>query len=340
MKKLLKPIAVLAILLALWAVVKYTRRDPTRPDKNKALTVHVEPASINRIEVIHSGDTVQIRQAGTSWEVETPAGYKPADAQAITSALATLNEISTTDIVSHNPEKQEEYKVDEAGATRLTVYGPAESVLEDLLLGKMGGFESQQAAIQQGRINERQFYTFIRRTGDDRVFKVQSFFGGLMGSSSDQWRDHDLFHIRPQDVVWIAAAWPENKFTVEKNEQGAWTLAEPPQPDSLVVDSTRIMQLVNTLSNFRATGFVDSTLAETGLAAPALTVTVRLADGSEQTVLTGSQVPEGQNLFYSARQGEPQLYTLAAFRIDQVKKDPATLLKKKPEEEAGEESVK
>ncbi|MFH1068445.1 MAG: DUF4340 domain-containing protein [Candidatus Glassbacteria bacterium] len=333
LKKLLKPLVILAALLAVWIAVNYTRKDPTRPDMEKALTVHLDPAAISRIEIARGADTVQIRQAGATWEVRTPAGFKPADQQAIASAVGTLNEITTTDIVSHNKEKQTDYQVDLPSGTRVTVYGPAESVLEDLILGKMGGFENQQTAIQQGRINERQFYTFIRRASDDRVFKVQSFFGGLMGTSAEQWRDHNLFRFRPQDAVRVSAVWPEKRYVVEKNPQGAWTLAEPAPPDSMAVDSTRVLQLVNILSSFTASGFVDSTVAAAGFDSPSLTIAVRLADGSEQTVLAGARVPEGQNLFYGAHQGESQLYTLAEFRLDQVRKDPAVLLKKKEQVE-------
>jgi hypothetical protein len=330
MNKLIKPLIVLIILLAVWLMVKYTGRDFSRPDPEKTLAVQLDETLIRRIEINRGEEGVSLLHSATGdWQVKTEQGIKPAEAEAVASALANLNGISTSDIVSHNPEKQAEYRVDDANGTKLRVYGEGDALLEGLVVGKLGGFESQAMAVQQGRIDESRFFTYMRRGDSDRVYKVKGFFAGILGVDAEQWRDHVLMKFEPSEVQQISLAYPDEKIVLEKDINGSWAMT---QPQASSVDSTVVERMAASLSTMRASSFVDSLLpAETlGFDQPTVLVGVKLANGSEQKVSVGSELED--NLYYCVKEHDEQVYTLARFRLDQFMKRSPELVKEDLEE--------
>ncbi len=332
MNKFAKPLIVLLVLLAVWVAVKAFRRDPARPDADKALVVNVDTSGISRIEIVRGADTVSVEHGASGWMVATRYGLKPAEDEAVASALANLNGISSTDVVSHNPGKQQEFMVDDAGGTHVSLYGPGGTVIEGLIVGKLGGFESQQTAIAQGRINEKQFHSYIRRSGSDRVFKVQGFFGGLLSTDSEQWREHDIIKFHPAQLKSFTTTTPDHELSMRLNAENTWEMVSPAVPDSMQVDSTAVFRLITALGSFRASGLIDTTVANTGLEQPVLTIEAELFDGTSYKVAVGAEAPEEQNLHYCRREGNDQLFTVAEFRMDQVNKPQEELLIEKAQE--------
>jgi Domain of unknown function (DUF4340) len=99
------------------------------------------------------------------------------------------------------------------------------------------------------------------------------------------------------------------------------------------VDSTAVFRLLNALGSFRASGLIDTTVAETGLEQPMLQIEAVLYDGTSYKVSVGAEAPEEQNLYYCRRQGSDQLFTVAEFRMNQVNKPPQELLIEKAGEQ-------
>ncbi len=332
MNKFAKPLIVLIVLLAAWVAVKVSSRDPARPDADKALVVSVDTSGISRIEITRGADTVSVEHGVDGWIVATEYGPKPAEGEAVSSALVNLNGINTTDVISHNPQKQQEYLVDDAGGTRVSLFGPGGAVLEELIIGKLGGFESQQAALSQGQFNQKQFHTYVRRAGTDRVYKVQGFFGGMLGTDPQQWREHDIMKFHPAQLKSFTATTPDYQLSMQLNADNVWEMVSPAVPEGMEVDSTAVFRLISALGSFRASGLVDTTVAETGLEQPLLTIEAVLHDGISYKVRVGAEAPEEQNLHYCRIEGSDQMFTVAEFRMDQINKPPEELMTEKAEE--------
>ncbi len=318
--KLLKPLLILIGLLAVWAIVHFTSARPDRPDESDVFSVRIDTAAVSRIEVSRaSGQLVLLRDQG-AWSVRTPAGLRPAEKDQIASALNTLNSIETTNLVNHNPEKQAEYQVDESGGTRVKVFGAGDALLCDLVIGRIGGFDQRMMYSQQS-FNPQDFYTFMRRADSPRAYKVQGFFGAMMGTEAEQWRDHTLMSFEPGLARRIELVFPDTRAELTADSLRGWTLAGGAAPDSQLVQ-----QMVSTLATLRAGGFVDSLPpADTlGLTPPQFTVRVQLADGSSQALEVGKETAD--NLFFCRVPGKEQVYTLARYRVDQVRKRPEEII--------------
>jgi len=325
MNRLLKPLIVLIVLLAVALVVHYTGTDRSRPDADVTLQVSLDPAAIERVEISRLENQVTLLNGVTGWAVKTPFGIKPADSDAILAAIGDLSKIENARLVSHNPEKQSEYRVDEGSGTVVKFFGDGDKVLEELVIGRLGGFQQQQMMMpgSSGGINPQSLYTFMRRAGSDRVFKVQGFFASITGTDYDQWRDHNLCTFTTDQVSKLTLTSAAERIVLEADTAGSWTMLEP---EAAVADPDTVAQILRSLGSLRADGFQDSTFTdeELGLAAPAYQVAVELTDGSKQALDIGS-LEFKENYFYARKPGEPQVYTLAGYRLDQIMKSSGSL---------------
>jgi len=322
MNRLLKPLIVLIILVAVVLIVQYTGTDRSRPDADVSFELALDPVEIERVEISRLESQVTLLNGVTGWSVKTPFGIKPADTEAILSAVKDLSDIKDARLVSHNPEKQAEYRVDESGGTLVKFVGSRNKVLAELVIGKLGGFQQQAMMSQSSGINPQSLYTFMRRAGSDRVFKVQGFFASITGTDPDQWRDHNLCSFSADQVKRLTLASGEETVVLEADTTGSWAMLEPVTADA---NPDTVSQLLRSLGTLRADGFQDSTLTdeELGLASPAYRIAVDLSEGPGVSLEIGSQFKE--NFFYARKAGEPQVYTLAGYRLDQILKSSRAL---------------
>lgn len=87
-----------------------------------------------------------------------------------------------------------------------------------------------------------------------------------------------------------------------------WIITPSGQP----ADRLRVNSVIFRLANVRATYRVENATndAEFGLAAPALTATIGLADGSNQSLMIGQKAP-AESGTYVRKAGDPSVYLLS-----------------------------
>ncbi|MCE5272794.1 DUF4340 domain-containing protein [bacterium] len=320
--KLLKPLLILIVLLALWAVVHFMSDRPDRPDEADVFKVQIDTTKVSRIEVSRTGGQLVLLRDQGAWSVQTPSGPRPAENDQIVSALSTLGSIQTSSLVSHNPDKQAEFQVDEASGTRVKVFGGGQEPFADIVIGRIGGFDQRRMYSQQS-FNPQDFYTFMRRADSPNVFKVQGFFGAMLGTDSEQWRDHTLLAFDPAQARRVELMFPDTRAALQADTSGhVWRI----EGGGAAPDSTVLRQMLGTLSSLRASTFVDSLppADSLGLDPPQFTLRVTLADGATQGLEVGKET--ANNLFFCRVPGKEQVCTLARYRLDQVRKRPEELV--------------
>lgn len=327
MNKLIKPLLLLVILLAAWIVIRRVSDRPDRPGRDDIFAVEIDEAAVSRMEISRAGESLTLQRAGEGWTVVTDQGPKPADQAQVTSALSSLGGIRTTNLVSHNPDRQAEFQVDEAQGTRVRIFGQGDRPDTDLIIGKIGGFNQREIYSQRG-INPQDFFTFMRSADSERVYRVQGFFGGFLGTDAEQWRDHNLMSFSPDQALRLELEYPESAVALARDTEGVWRMLRPEEAEA---DGEVVRQMLNTLSVMRASGFGDNVPEDSlGLTVPRLTVRVQLEDGTAFGLEVGAEIED--NLFYCRVPGEPQVYTLARYRLDQVEKSPQELIRKEDPE--------
>ena len=102
--------------------------------------------------------------------------------------------------------------------------------------------------------------------------------------------DLTIFTIEEREIRRIEVARGGQTTTVDRDEQGEWTVQPSGQPG----DRARLSGLMFRLASLNASRRVAEApedLAQFGLDQPALTATVTVADGSTHTLLVGGKAP-------------------------------------------------
>ncbi|MEA2062388.1 MAG: DUF4340 domain-containing protein [Gemmatimonadota bacterium] len=334
MNRLIKPLIILAVLVAIALAVHYTGTDRSRPDAEISFRIALDSTAVERVEISRQDAQVTLLKGSQGWTVKTPFGIKPADEEAITSAISSLVQISQAELVSHNPDKQAEYRTDDASGTRVKFIGAGDKVLEDLIVGKLGGFEQQQRMMamggQPGQFDPQSFHTYMRPAGSGRVFKVPGFFASITGADPDQWRDHVICSFPASKAVRLTLASGDRITVLEPDTAGLWEVAGDQRAPA---DSMTVAAMLRSLGSFRAESFQDSALTdeELGLDKPSFQMAAELEDGTRVEVEIGKEYQD--DYFYARRVGAGQVYRLPRYRLEQIMKNRTEILTGKKEGE-------
>ncbi len=107
--------------------------------------------------------------------------------------------------------------------------------------------------------------------------------------------------------------------TVEKGEDGQWTITEP---GAYRADQSSVESLVSDVAQLDSNRLVDENVTDTagyGFEEPSLTVIAHRADGEPVTLMVGDETPTGGNNFAWV-EGDPRLFTLASWTKTSLEK--------------------
>jgi hypothetical protein len=131
---------------------------------------------------------------------------------------------------------------------------------------------------------------------------------GKPGGQPADKPDLTFLKFDEQSVRKLEVSRADRKMTAERNEQGEWTLVPSGEPGDRGRLSTPIFRLSGLAASRRVVESADD-LDQYGLATPALTVTVTLADGSTPTLLVGNKAP-GEIGTYAKTPDSPAVYLI------------------------------
>jgi hypothetical protein len=293
-------------LVALFALRQPEKGESAR-DRQRPLG-KIDSAELDTLAVTRGGATTTIKKDGTKYKVTAPLAY-PADDAAAKAAFDVLANLELTDLVTENKTKHAEFELQEGKAIHVVAKSEKNGgkVLADILVGKFIG---------NG--------TMIRLAGKDDVWKANSGLRAAVDKGPSDWRDKsiagfafgdaELITVKSKDGVVIAkksgkGPAGEDQFTIESSA---------PKIDKL--DNSVPSGIVSALASFKANDFADGvSLAQAGLDAPTLTVTVALKGGKSVTVLVGNKKGED---YYVKNADAPQIYLVNKANIDRINKRP------------------
>ena len=236
-----------------------------------------------------------IKKEGDKYKVTAPVPYA-AEEPTAQAAFEALTKLELGDLVTENKAKHAEFELEDGKAVHVVAKSSKDGkVLADLLVGK---------AVGSG--------TMVRLAGKDEGVAGR-------GRPAQQLRpcavrlarqvDHDrrggrrrAAHRQGQDGSVVIAKKTGGKVSGGTDDK--WELVTSvPKVDKL--DNSVPVGIASALSTFKTNDFADGAkLADTGLDAPALTVTVALKGGKSVTVLIGNM--KGPDDYYVKTADAPQ----------------------------------
>lgn len=285
----------------------------------------LKAADFDTLVVTKEGKATTLKRQGDGFAVVAPVSY-PAEKDAAREAFEAVETLEFTHIVSDQKSKHAEFEVGDESLRVTAQKGEAKVV--DLLIGKSLGAQ-----------------TLVRLQGKDEVWQAKGSLKWKFDKDSAGWRDKTVLSFEEANVEGLEVkAADGSRIVLEKPAKPADAKAEgeakdpsqgeqagQPTPEGWrIVESSLPVDhldksipdgMVNALYSFRANDFADAATAEeTGLDAPRLTVTVKLQDDKNATLLIGKM--KGEDEFYVKKEGGDQVFVVKKWNLDRANKRP------------------
>ena len=207
--KKLTILAVVAVLLVLWAVVqsRVANRRTIQTDEIAYLIQGLDPAAIGAIILGTGEDAVSLKRQGNGFVVASKDNY-PAKTSEVNSLISKCLEIKATQIITENPENHEDLEVTEQKARTVVKFfkttDPNAPVLAGVVVGKT-------EELGQG--------TYVRMLSSDsavsnRVRAATDVPWIAEGATS--YIEQELVSAKSEEIESVTVGSPNGEFTLKK----------------------------------------------------------------------------------------------------------------------------
>jgi hypothetical protein len=271
------------------------------PKKDKVFTVDAE--KIDEITIkAEGGEQTRVQKSGGNWQIVAPVSAEP-DTSEISSLTTNLATLEVQRVVDENAPDLEEY-------------GLAQPRIE--VTFKAGG---DPQTLQIGQKTPPGSDLYAKRANENRVFLIPGHLESTFNKKPFDLRDKSAVKVDRDklDALEVTAGDRTTRFT--KPGGGEWRLAGPVDARA---DSSAIESLISRMTGLQMKSIAaESEGADAkkfGLEKP--TAIVRLGTGSSQaSIAFGGAAEEGS--VYARDLSRPQVFTVDASVLEDVKKEPA-----------------
>jgi hypothetical protein len=279
----------LAVLAGLFGYIYFVEsKKEEKPEKAKEKAIVFDKTKAKEVTLASpGGETIQLEKDGGSWKMVSPLAV-PAQKTEVELLLSDLENVEVEEVVAPSASNLGDYGLEHP---KLTVGVLLEGATEPLKI-LLGDKAPTGASV------------YAKLPSQPRVFAIASYVESSLNKKPFDFRDRDLLHVKREAVRSLGVTGPEGPFTIAKNERGEFALKEPL---STRAGRWSVDALLGMLEALR----MDSVAAEDakdlkpfGLAKPARTIKISLAEGGTKTLEIGGS-PEAKK--YYAREGTSSL---------------------------------
>lgn len=173
----------LIVLVSAFVLARLFRSPKLESNVRKEL-VSLEVSKITEVRITSPDSAVQLLKENGKWSVIKGQNKYEADSAAVLRTLQTIQLIEATRMISRKKDKWAGFKVDSTGTNVAVFYdGDKEA---DFQVGTLGFNQSPGGNGQFGQGMSP--YTYVRLTGEDEVYIVDGFLGGMLPTSLAEWK--------------------------------------------------------------------------------------------------------------------------------------------------------
>jgi hypothetical protein len=254
---------------------------------------------IDSVELTTPEHSMKVAKQNGDWQLTAPVQAR-ADFSAVDGLVGRLGTLQMKALTADSPTDLKQYGLDKPAATVRLGSGSAQATLA---IGSSAG---------DGAV-------YARDMSRPAVFTIDSSVLDDIKKAPGDYRNKDLFDARSFNATHVEIARNGQTFTLEKTktknkegqEEEKWRQTSPAARD---VDQGKLENLLSSVTNTRATSFVEST-AKTGLDKPELTVAIKYDDGKKEDRVTFGR--SGADA-YAARAGTPGAAKIDAATLDSI----------------------
>jgi hypothetical protein len=319
--KLKKEYIILAVIIIALSVYLY-KRSSDRTLYQLPEIPKVAQKDITKLQITKGKTAIVLNKKDDKWYIE-PAGY-PADANKVTDMLNALENFTLTALVSES-KNYHRYELDTEQKINVKAW-QGDTLRLDFDLGKTASSFR---------------HTFVRPSGEERVFHARGNLKNSFDVSVDQLRDKAVLAFKPADIQQIQITKDQQSLDITrtsvpveaKNPDTEKKEDSPPPAQRLVwqaadgqpVNETALNQLLSTVSNLRCEKFIDDRKKE-DFTSPLFTL--QLKGAKEHSLAIFSKADDKETAYPAVSSGSDYPFQLSDSQVNRIMKAPAALLQK------------
>jgi hypothetical protein len=300
-----KTYVVVALAAALGAYLYFVERKrevtPDGPAKEKVFAL--DKAKVEELTLrTREGEEARVVKEGEGWRLLAPL-QAPADQSEVDAIVSSLETLEIEESLAEAPGDLAPFGLAQPKASvAVRVQGATEPLT--LLVGEKtpdGGALYAKRAAQPG------------------VFTIPGYLENTFSKKAADLRDRNLLHVKRDDVKSVSVTGPQGAYTVARDERGEWAFTQPLQTRA---GRWSVDGLLGTLEGLRFDSVAAEQAADAkryGLAPPARTVTLSLADGGARTLQVGAKAA-GENSYYAREASSPLVAVIPGAIVDDLAK--------------------
>lgn len=300
--KQLRAIAIgLAVLLVLWGTSEYFARGSDTTTATMRLP-SLSPAQVDSVIITHRGETTLIaKQATGAWLINRV----PASSTAVVDLFKALTD-STPELAAQDSSSFVRMGVDSPGGRLIRITGGGKTLAQVFVGARGPSFDA----------------SYVRVPGDAHIYLWSGNLPNVAERSVDDWRDKQIAAVPPESIAAVEVMRGGKRYGLRREKTG-WSISSLPHATA---DSAAVAKFLEQFRHLSATGFATPSQVDSLRSSrPVRRVTVRAEGGRELLALALDTAAVG---FWARRQGDPIVYRLEYWQVDQLTPSEQGLAKK------------
>lgn len=287
----------LIALLVVLAVVAYLVTQKPGEQSSSGLGTQLltlDSVAVDKLDIRSQKSHVVLEKRGVDWYLKEPVDYK-ADQSIVGTFIHDIKELRVRNVVSNKPDKFAVFQVDTASGTLFSISEKGVKT-DSMLVGKAGASYTE---------------LYVRRLPSNDVAAVDPMILYQVNREAKDWRDKTIFKTPKENIKEIKYQYGDTTFTLAYQDS-VWKIGKD------VVKTDDVDGILNSLSNFQADDFIDTTLL------PAPKINALIAYGGEQLRFS---FLKSQNKYAVQISSSPQWFVVELWKTNSFLKRKKDLVK-------------
>ena len=280
----------------------------------------VNEKDLTKLEITSGKATIVLNKKDDKWYIE-PTEY-PTDANKVKGMLEAIKNLSLTALVSESKDYNR-YELEEGQKINVKAY-QGDNLKLDIDVGKTASSFR---------------HTFVRPSGDERVFHARGNLKNAFDVTVDMLRDKTVLSLKPAEIQQLniikaqqSLAFTRKQVPVEVKAADAEKSSEaaPAAPklvwqaaDGQPVNESALNQLLNTVADLRCEKFIDDRKKE-DFTSPLFTLELKGVQDDYLSIF--AKAAENDTDYPAVSSGSDYPFQLSASQVDRIMKEPTAFL--------------
>jgi len=317
--KIKKEYIILVLIIIVLSVYLY-KRSADRTLYELPELAQVNEKDLTKLQITRDKTEMVLNKKDEQWFI-APADY-PADANKVKGMLDAIKNFSLTALVSES-KNYIRYELDEGQKINVKAF-QGDSLKLDIDVGKSASSFR---------------HTFVRLSGEERVFHARGNLKNTFDVTLDSMRDKTVLSLKTAEIQQIeikkdpqSLAFTRTQVPVEVKTSDAKKDpdAAPPAPKQVwqaatgqPVNESALNQMLNALANLRCEKFIDDSKKE-DFNSPLFTI--ELKGGQDYRLSIFAKAGENDSNYPAVSSGSDYPFELSTSQVDRIMKEPAAFL--------------